>query len=432
MDNQTVSPSQTTAALAVKLPQFWPHSAKLWFAQAEAQFALARITASITKFYHTIASLPDSIATQVDDLLEPYGDTPYEYLKAKLLERLTTPVGEQFHALIDSHPIGDQRPSHILREMRRMAAGMLVLKATQTTNMDDLARAADELMITSNSVNAVVGVNVPSEMTELQTLRQEVADLRKQLHRLSVTELQQRIPRRRSLSPSGGRDNRRLTSSSPDGASNVSFLVDTGSEVSVLPRASQQHSRRRFRGPLFLVAANGAQIATYGTRTINIDLGFEKPLQWSFLIADVRQPILGADFFRHFNLLVDVKRKQLINAQTYAVAPGTPLRSTATCYTCALRPLNSKSHSILSRYPTLITCTTTDGPIRHSVQHRIVTFGPPVFSRPRRLPPEKLQVAKSEFDTMLRLGIVRPSSSCWASFITYGSQKAGWGVAPLW
>ncbi|KFD45702.1 hypothetical protein M513_13424, partial [Trichuris suis] len=189
-----------------------------------------------TKFYHTIASLPDSIATQVDDLLEPYGDTPYEYLKAKLLERLTTPVGEQFHALIDSHPIGDQRPSHILREMRRMAAGMvdlnspffrqlflnrlpanvqLVLKATQTTNMDDLARAADELMITSNSVNAVVGVNVPSEMTELQTLLQEVADLRKQLHRLSVTELQQRIPRRRSLSPSGGRDNRRRTSSSP-------------------------------------------------------------------------------------------------------------------------------------------------------------------------------------------------------------------------
>ncbi|KHJ44203.1 hypothetical protein D918_05554, partial [Trichuris suis] len=213
MDNQTVSPSQTTAALAVKLPQFWPHSAKLWFAQAEAQFALARITASTTKFYHTIASLPDSIATQVDDLLEPYGDTPYEYLKAKLLERLTTPVGEQFHALIDSHPIGDQRPSHILREMRRMAAGMLVLKATQTTNMDDLARAADELMITSNSVNAVVGVNVPSEMTELQTLRQEVADLRKQLHRFSVTELQQRIPRRRSLSPSGGRDNRRRTSS---------------------------------------------------------------------------------------------------------------------------------------------------------------------------------------------------------------------------
>ncbi|KFD54768.1 hypothetical protein M513_04468 [Trichuris suis] len=109
-DNQTVSPSQTTAALSVKLPQFWPHSAKLWFAQAEAQFALAKITASTTKFYHTIASLPDSIATQLDDLLEPYGDAPYEYLKAKLLERLTTTVGEQFHALMDSQPIGDQRP----------------------------------------------------------------------------------------------------------------------------------------------------------------------------------------------------------------------------------------------------------------------------------------------------------------------------------
>ncbi|KFD51247.1 hypothetical protein M514_07847 [Trichuris suis] len=116
---------------------------------------------------------------------------------------------------MDPQPIGDQQPSQILREMRQVARGMvdpnspffrqlflnrlppniqLVLKATRATNTDDLARAADELMITSNSINAVVGVNAPSELTELQSLRQEVADLRKQLRLLNVVQLQQRIP----------------------------------------------------------------------------------------------------------------------------------------------------------------------------------------------------------------------------------------------
>ncbi|KFD60576.1 hypothetical protein M514_27242 [Trichuris suis] len=47
----------TAAAIAVKLPQFWPHAAKLWIAQAEAQFTLRQVTSSLTKFYYAIAAL---------------------------------------------------------------------------------------------------------------------------------------------------------------------------------------------------------------------------------------------------------------------------------------------------------------------------------------------------------------------------------------
>ena len=36
--------------IAVKLPQFWPDKARLWFVQAEAQFTLGKITAEKTKF----------------------------------------------------------------------------------------------------------------------------------------------------------------------------------------------------------------------------------------------------------------------------------------------------------------------------------------------------------------------------------------------
>uniref|UniRef100_A0A5S6Q225 RNA-directed DNA polymerase n=1 Tax=Trichuris muris TaxID=70415 RepID=A0A5S6Q225_TRIMR len=464
MDNSTVATVHTTAALAVKLPQFWPHSARLWFAQAEAQFALARITVSMTKFHHAIASLPDSVAAEVEDLLEPYGDAPYEYVKAKLLERFTSTTDERFRSLVDPHPIGDQRPSQILREMRRMAPGMidpnspffrqlflnrlppnvqLILKATHPTNIDDLARAADELVVTASSVNAVTNANTPSDPAELQALRQEVAVLRDKLRLLSVSPSRGPVSRRRPDSPlvrptrsplsfplqfpgklksralgaveSSGWSTSRHLFFVRDRLSRLDFLVDTGSEVSVLPSAPHRCGQRQQHHQIFLFAANGTKIATYGDRVTQVDFGLGKPLRWSFLIADVRQPILGADFFRHFNLLVDVKRKQLINAQTYAVSKGTPLRNSAASYTFSLRHANSKSHSILARYPTLTTCTTADEPVRHSVEHRIWTSGPPIFSRPRRLPAEKLMVAKKEFDTMLRLGIIRPSNSSWAS-----------------
>ena len=41
--------------------------------------------------------------------------------------------------------------------------------------------------------------------------------------------------------------------------------------------------------------------------------------------------------------------------------------------------------------------------------------GPPVAARPRRLAPNHLAAAKREFEHMLQLGIIRPSSSPWSS-----------------
>ncbi len=58
---------------------------------------------------------------------------------------------------------------------------------------------------------------------------------------------------------------------------------------------------------------------------------------------------------------------------------------------------------------------TANRPIKHSVTHHITTTGSPVFSRTRRLAPERLRVARQEFDHMLELGIIRPSSSSWSS-----------------
>ena len=45
---------ESIAALAVKLPRFWPEDPHMWFKQVEAQFTLWKITAGLTKYHHMV------------------------------------------------------------------------------------------------------------------------------------------------------------------------------------------------------------------------------------------------------------------------------------------------------------------------------------------------------------------------------------------
>ena len=50
-----------------------------------------------------------------------------------------------------------------------------------------------------------------------------------------------------------------------------------------------------------LVVANGTSIRTYGEQQVNIRLSGQAYI-WTFIIADVRHPLLGADFLSHYSL----------------------------------------------------------------------------------------------------------------------------------
>ena len=71
--------------------------------------------------------------------------------------------------------------------------------------------------------------------------------------------------------------------------------MDTGSEVSVLPPTAKD--RQHCNTALDLHAANNTTIATYGQRLLQVNVGFRRSFPWVFLVADVQQPILGADRF---------------------------------------------------------------------------------------------------------------------------------------
>ncbi|KAG6458433.1 hypothetical protein O3G_MSEX010849 [Manduca sexta] len=66
-------------------------------------------------------------------------------------------------------------------------------------------------------------------------------------------------------------------------------------------------------------------------------------------------------------------------------------------------------------------------PKHNTVHHIRTTPGPPVSCTPRRLAPEKLKVARQEFELMLNNGIARPSDSPWASPLHLAPKKDnGW------
>ena len=71
--------------------------------------------------------------------------------------------------------------------------------------------------------------------------------------------------------------------------------------------------------------------------------------------------------------------------------------------------------SLLSEFPTLSQAFSPEREVKHGVTHHIDITGPPVAARPQRLAPDRLSVAQQEFEHMLALGIIRPSSSSWSS-----------------
>ena len=71
--------------------------------------------------------------------------------------------------------------------------------------------------------------------------------------------------------------------------------------------------------------------------------------------------------------------------------------------------------TLLAEFPALTQVCSPDTPGKHDVTHHIETTGPPASARPRRLAPDRLRAAKQEFEHMLQLGIIRPSSSAWSS-----------------
>ncbi|GFT23775.1 hypothetical protein TNCV_3512221 [Trichonephila clavipes] len=76
---------------------------------------------------------------------------------------------------------------------------------------------------------------------------------------------------------------------------------------------------------------------------------------------------------------------------------------------------DSVYHELLRKFPDITKPPRPDQEIKHSVVHYIETNSRPVTAKPRRLAPDRLRIAKAEFENMITLGHMRPSKSNYAS-----------------
>lgn len=197
-----------------------------------------------------------------------------------------------------------------------------------------------------------------------------------------------------------------------DRLTKTKFLVDTGSDVSCYPKSFFKKNFKKTLSNLF--AANGSPIETYGIKLINLDFGFRRKLQFPFVIADVCKPIIGADFLEQFGLVVDIRKRCLVDPVTKCSAKG----CATICEIQAVKTIskNLDYSKLLEKFKEITRITTmSQKEVKHNTLHFIPTTGQPVTARARRLHPAQLKIAKQEFDYMLEKGICRPSKSNWAS-----------------
>ena len=137
-----------------------------------------------------------------------------------------------------------------------------------------------------------------------------------------------------------------------DRTSGVSFLVDTGAEVSVLPPSGPPNSH--LPTGYSLQAANHSTIATYGTRSMTLNLGLRRNFRWVFIIADVRHAILGADFLHHFGLTVDMRRSHLVDTLTQLQIHGISTHTVSVSPTLPCLNQDDPYAAVLAKFPDIL------------------------------------------------------------------------------
>ena len=213
----------------------------------------------------------------------------------------------------------------------------------------------------------------------------------------------------------------------------TSFLIDTGSSRSFLPSSiftPTGESKAK------LVAANGTPIEVQGTKNLFVDLNLGVIFYHKFVVANVREPILGMDFLKRHELLVDASKGLLIlpGTLTFAEAknddpnslnvpdlkidqkiPLLPITQEV-IYGNDISSYPDDLKAIFRRYPESMNKAVFKQEPKHSYRMKIhLTTEQPIYTKPRRLPISMEGPAIALVDELQDLGIVAPCTSSYNS-----------------
>ncbi|XP_024939242.1 uncharacterized protein K02A2.6 [Cephus cinctus] len=438
------------------------------------EFEAERITSDRTRFRRTALALDAQVVEQVSDLItDPPETDRYSTLKNRLLAIFGESERARWHKLQELE-LGDQKPSMLLNSMRRLAGDQLgdgalqnmfrdklpeqiriLLAMEPEPELEKLAARADRMIEATRSHVAQISSKDPAVQQEAHH-EEHLEAFSRGPPRKGRTQnnwqppptnkgkfnnrsdyvcfyhrrfgynarncegncaFKRKQPATIEVLRGVSKSNRLIIS---DKINRLNFLVDTGAEISVLPKRSCKGVSRETGYKLY--AANGTAIKTFGTRVLALELGLQKQYHWEFCVADVEHPIIGADFLKCHNLTVDLKNRRLLDVASCHQTTGKVAQLSIPIATIHK---NNPMHKLLAQFPDITTPRKTDVRVKHQVVHHIETTGPPVAQRYRRLDPEKLKVAKAEFNLMVDQGICRPSKSPYASPLHMERKKSG-------
>ncbi|GFU03879.1 transposon Tf2-9 polyprotein [Trichonephila clavipes] len=319
--------------------------------------------------------------------------------------------------------------------LQRMPPHIQTVLSASSEPLDKLAIIADkvsEVVGASSTICAAKTVPPPSQSSscnaqptmdslarQIQELSLQVAELTRERnssrHQRYSSDRRRSHSRSRSVNRGSGicYYHRRYKEQARKCVSPCAFVQKTnsGSEICVIPPSPTMNKSPQSNFSLF--AANNTKIPAYGMVRKELNLGLRRPFIWTFIIADVSSPIIGADFLKHFNLLIDLKKKKVGGCGNFSFH--------FLCFSNIVQPsiltvdANISFKNILSEYPDLSNPSLISKSASHGTVHHIITTGPPVTARPRRLHPKLYDAVKVEFEFLLAQGIIRPSKSPWSS-----------------
>jgi hypothetical protein len=138
------------------------------------------------------------------------------------------------------------------------------------------------------------------------------------------------------------------------------------------PRSSETRNVKRFN----LQTASGSSIKVLGERLLRLNIGLRREFTWTFLIADVTDAILRADFLDNFKLTVDISGKRLIDSETW-LAVQCPLKQTNPQTIRAVFTNAADAYQqLLRQFPNVLRSSNVPTKPHHTVLHYIETKGP--------------------------------------------------------
>ena len=208
-----------------------------------------------------------------------------------------------------------------------------------------------------------------------------------------------------------------------DSLTGIRFLINTGTCRSLLPN-SMVHSGCSPGTDTHLVAANSSRIITYGYKPLWLSFS-GSTFQWQFNVADVSIPLIGANFLAHFHLLVDVANCCLVDTIPLA---STTITAAPANFALQINDAKDDYASLRSSFPEVFRPElhlAPHTPADNGIYHFIRTSSLPVFSKFRRLAPDKLAAAKKVFKDMKAMGLCQKASSPWSSPLHIVTKKDG-------